>query len=150
MRWLWGRIGVALGWLADYSALRTRAALPGLSVYRFQLSGFIPHPWPWMFVVNHKHSEYNPILLPPSGWSGGTLVLSWHLPIPIEPPPNAIFDQASLSTSPSRSIPSSAQFRFACCRDTTPSHGSIRHQCPLLAVDEVTWAKRVWFQANKS
>jgi len=38
---------------------------------------------------------------PPTG-----LVPPWTHPIPIEPPPNAFFDQASLSTSPSRTLPS--------------------------------------------
>lgn len=58
--------------------------------------------------------------------------------------------EASLFTSASRTRPPPAQFRFACCRDTTPSHGSIRHQCPLLAVDEAIWAMLVRLQSNKS
>ena len=103
-----------------------------------------------MFGFHHKHPEYASPLQPPLGWSPTGLVLPWYLPIPIEPPPNAFFDQASLSTSASRTLPSRAEFRFVCCRDTTPWHGSIRHQCPLLAVGEGIWAMLVRLQSNKS
>ena len=74
-----------------------------------------------MFGVLHKPSEYNVTPAPPWGWSGGGLVPPWTCPIPIDPPPNAVCDQANLSKVTSRSLPSRAQFRFACCRDTPQS-----------------------------
>ena len=49
-----------------------------------------------MFGIYHKRPEYNPPPAPPSGWSGGTLVPPWHLPIPIEPPKRGVFDETSL------------------------------------------------------
>jgi hypothetical protein len=49
--------------------------------------------------MHHKHSEYNPPLPPPSGWSGGTLDISWTYPGTIDHPQAHIFDQARLSKS---------------------------------------------------
>jgi hypothetical protein len=47
----------------------------------------------------HKQSKYNSLVATVWGWSGDTLVPSWYLPIPIDLPPNPLFDQASLSKS---------------------------------------------------
>src|ERR1035437_6471875 len=51
------------------------------------------------FGVHHKRSEYNSHFPPHLGWSGGTLVQPWYLPIPIEHPRSLLFKQASLSNS---------------------------------------------------
>jgi hypothetical protein len=53
----------------------------------------------WLLGARHKYSKYTPPLPPRSGWSGGTLVPPWYLPIPIDSPQTPIFNQASLSKS---------------------------------------------------
>ena len=49
---------------------------------------------------NHKRHSYNSHRAPPSGWSGGGMVLPWYYPGPIEPSQSPIFDQASLFSLP--------------------------------------------------
>ena len=51
------------------------------------------------FDVHYKHSEYDCPFPPPSRWSGGTLVLPWTYPIPVEHPQSPLFNQARLSKS---------------------------------------------------
>jgi hypothetical protein len=51
------------------------------------------------FGFNHKPSESNSSLPPPSGWSGGTLDKHWTHSGTIEPLAAPVFDQARLSKS---------------------------------------------------
>src|ERR1035437_9740546 len=72
-----------LGWLC-----------PAVQGSKFEVQGS-------RFGAQHKRSEYNPPLPPPSGWSGGTLLPPWTYPGTIDPMPNPILDQAGLSESAS-------------------------------------------------
>ena len=65
----------------------------------------------------HKEYEYNSSIPPPSGWSGGTLLPTWYLPISVEHPRSRIFDQASLSIARRPTAEPAAKRLKRCQRD---------------------------------
>jgi hypothetical protein len=75
--------------------------------------------------VHHKHPENKPPLPPASGWPPTALVPPWYHPIPIEPPPNAFFDQASLSMLDHRGEAASMEWHMG----TPHTQVSIRCTC---------------------
>ena len=102
--WLWGGFeSPSRYFIIHHSSfcLRPSMALTGLSMLGVGC---------WMLDVFHKHPEYSSPFPSPSGWSGGTLVPPWYLPIPIEHPESPIFNQASLSKSLSRGLPAVKRF----------------------------------------
>ena len=137
-RWLGGGLEVALVWLwgglAGFSAFAAGSIDAALGCFarlcavsrlnfRFLLSAFA---W-WRlcppfrgskleagnsrFGVHHKCFEYNRPFPPPSGWSGGTLDISWTCAGTIEPPQTPVFDQPSLSRPLSGGISVAERFR---------------------------------------
>src|ERR1035437_7517361 len=95
--WLPSGIDVALGWLArpvtNHESRITSGfgwLCPAFRCWKLDVGCS-------MFGVHDKSFEYNSPRPPPREWSGGTLDIPWTCPIPIDPPQNPIFDQASLS-----------------------------------------------------